>query len=82
VDVSGHDPELFTLLEESVQLFTVANAGSVFGVQEDRWGVVRTDLVEGVPGEVLVAHDLLVVRRRFSSIKSLWLQRVIKRRCR
>jgi len=34
VDVGGHDPELFTLFKESVQLSTVANAGSVFGVQK------------------------------------------------
>jgi len=51
VDVGGHDPELFTLFKESVQLSTVANAGSVFGVQKDRRAVVRADLVEGVPRE-------------------------------
>jgi hypothetical protein len=30
VDICGDDPEFFTLLEESIQLSTVANAGSVF----------------------------------------------------
>jgi len=38
----------------------MADAGRVLIVQEHRWPVVRTDLVERVPREVLIAHDFLV----------------------
>lgn len=38
----------------------MANARRVFGVPENRRAVVRSDLMEGVPDEILIVHDFLV----------------------
>jgi len=60
VDVGGDDPEIFTLFEEPIQLFAMADATRVLRVYEHRRTVVRADLVERVAGEILIAHDLVV----------------------
>ena len=60
MDVGGHDPQLLALLQHSIQLLTVTNTVRIFVVQEDRWPVVGADLVEGVPSEIFVAHNLLI----------------------
>jgi hypothetical protein len=60
VDIRRNDPEVVALVDDAIQLVSVANPTTVLVVQEDRGAVVGTDLVEGVPSEVLIAHDLLV----------------------
>jgi len=62
MDVSGHDPEFPTLLEDSIQLLSVANPATVLIVQENRGAVVGTDLMEGMPGEVLITHYLIIAK--------------------
>lgn len=44
VDVRGHDPEVLTFLEESIQLLAMSDAGRVLVVEEDRRPVIREDL--------------------------------------
>ena len=56
MDVSGHDLELFTLFEELIQLALVANTGPGSGVQEDRRAPACPQLIESVPGEILVGQ--------------------------
>jgi hypothetical protein len=60
VDVCGYDPEVLALLDDSIQLFAVANAVRVLVVQVYCRPVVGTDLMEGVPSETITMHDLLV----------------------
>jgi len=60
MDVSRHDPEFLTLLEDLIQLLSVANPATVLVVQENRGTVVGTDLMEGMPGEVLITHYLII----------------------
>lgn len=58
VDVCGHYPEVLALFEDSIQLLAVADAVPVLVVQEHRRPVVGADLMERVPSEIFVAHDL------------------------
>jgi|GEM_PF-5699939 hypothetical protein len=64
MDVGGHDPEIVTLVEESVQLAVMPNPAPVFVVQEHRGAVVRADLVEGVPGKIFVVQYVFTPRTR------------------
>jgi hypothetical protein len=56
MDVRRNDPEVVTLVDDAIQLASVANPATVLVVQENRGTVVGTDLVEGKPGEVLITH--------------------------
>ena len=57
---AGADPELLALFEDSIQLLAMADTVRMLIVQEHRRPVVSADLVEGVPSEILIAHNLPV----------------------
>ncbi len=64
MDVCWHDPAclaLINLLEEAIEMSAMADACRVLIIQADRRATGSTDLLEGVPSEALVAHDLVVV---------------------
>jgi hypothetical protein len=62
VDVCWDNPEILALVEDAVKLVSMPNTASIFAVQEDGGTVVRTDLVERMPSEPVVAHNLLVAQ--------------------
>jgi hypothetical protein len=62
MDVRRNDPEVVTLVDNAIQLASVANPATVLVVQENRGTVVGTDLMEGMPGEVLITHYLIIAK--------------------
>jgi|GEM_PF-2961820 len=62
MDIRRDDPEVVTLLDDAIQLASVANPATVFVVQQNRGTVVGTDLMEGMPGEVLITHYLIIAK--------------------
>ena len=60
--VTGDNTEILALVEDAVEVVSVANTTCMFVVQEDGGAVVRADLVERMPGEPVVAHDRLVAQ--------------------
>ncbi|ELY77225.1 hypothetical protein C486_17310 [Natrinema gari JCM 14663] len=63
MDVCRHDPArlaLVSLLEEAIEVSAMADTSRVLIIQADRRATGGTDLLEGVPSEALIAHDLIV----------------------
>jgi|SRR6056297_2281644 len=62
MNVCRHNPEILALVEDAVEVVSMPNAAGVFVVQEDCGTIVRADLVERMPSESVIAHDLLVAQ--------------------
>ncbi|ELZ15675.1 hypothetical protein C476_17552 [Natrinema limicola JCM 13563] len=63
MDICRYDPAclaLINLLEEAIAMSAMADACRVLIIQADRRATGSTDLLEGVPSEALIAHDIIV----------------------